>query len=642
MLVNAGFWSSLTCHKRSPMMKDMKSVTSLAEAENFIFSTLGSSIRLATPLGLGKPNQLLNSIYERVARTPEVSLKIFTALSLDFAKPQSDMEERFLGPFYKRHFGEDYPHLRYLADLHSNKVPKNIQIHEFYFQAGTLLKCELAQQAYISLNYTHVAKAIVDHDINVIIQMVALSPDGRKISLSCNPDLTLDVVDLYKKSQKPLLIVGVVHPDLPYLGGDAEVDSDFFDLLVHSREVTHKLFAVPRVSVDEAEHMIGFYASQLVVDSGTLQIGIGSLSDALVNSMILRQKNNSLYQRIFTEIWKGCPLAPEGVLQSGVLKEGLYGTSEMLMDGFMHLRKAGVLKREIFDHEESAKRYLHGAFYLGSSGFYEWLRSLSKEDYEGLSMTRVSKVNDLYDPHELALRKQRKNARFFNTCMSVTLLGAAASDTTETGLVVSGVGGQYNFVAMAQELEEARSILMLRSTRLKNKKMLSNIVDVHGNATIPRHLRDVVITEYGIAFLRGASDEQVIQRLIEIADSEFQEELVDIAQKHGKLSRSYKIPNYAKHNSLKKVKEFIGSYKNEKAFALFPFGSDFTEDEIRVGRALTKLKDQNAGALVRFLLKGFSVSPQKYQAELKRMNLHHVRSVKEHLYRKLLLGALKE
>lgn len=620
----------------------MKLVTSLAEAENFIFSTLGSSIHLATPLGLGKPNQLLNSIYERAVKDPKISLKIFTALSLDFAKPQSDMEERFLGPFYQRQFGDNYPHLRYLEDLHRNKVPKNIQIHEFYFQAGSLLKSELAQQSYISLNYTHVAKAIVDHDINVIVQMVALSPDGKRISLSCNPDLTLDVVDLYKKSQKRLLMVGVVHPDLPYLGGDAEVDPSFFDILVQSIEITHKLFAVPRVSVDEAEHMIGFYASQLVADGGTLQIGIGSLSDALVNSMILRQKNNSLYQRIFADIWRGRPAPSQGILQSGIFSEGLYGTSEMLMDGFMHLRKAGVLKREIFDHEESAKKYLHGAFYLGSVGFYEWLRSLSKGDYAGLSMTRVSKVNDLYDPHELALRKQRKNARFFNTCMSMTLLGAAASDTTETGLVVSGVGGQYNFVAMAQELDGAQSVLMLRSTRLKRKKMLSNIVEVHGNATIPRHLRDIVITEYGIAFLRGASDEQVIQRLIEIADSEFQEELADVAKKHGKLSRSYKIPDYAKQNSLKKVKDFIGTYKNEKAFALFPFGSDFTDEEIRIGKALTKLKDRSAGDITKFLLKGFSVSPEEYQAELERMKLRQPKSAKERLYQKLLLGALKE
>ncbi|WP_413944734.1 acetyl-CoA hydrolase/transferase C-terminal domain-containing protein [Bdellovibrio sp. HCB-162] len=619
------------------MMKDMEFAKSLAEAENFIFSRLGSSIRLATPLGLGKPNQLVNSIYERAKKDSRISLKIFTALSLDFEKPKNELEKRFLGPFYSRHFGDDYPHLTYLQDLHKAQVPSNIHLHEFYFQAGALLKNENAQQSYISLNYTHVARAVLDHDINVIVQMVALSKDRSKISLSCNPDLTLDVVELYKKSQKPLLMIGVIHPDLPYLGGDAEVDASFFDFIVESEEVRHSLFAVPRVSVDEAEHLIGFYASQLIADSGTLQIGIGSLSDALVNAMIMRQKDNALYRKISEHLWKGRPDVHQKI-HLNILQEGLYGTSEMLMDGFMHLRKAGILKREIFDHNESAKRYLHGAFFLGSKDFYHWLGSLSGADYEGLSMTKVSKVNDLYDPHELAIRKQRKNARFFNTCMAVTYLGAAASDTLENGQVVSGVGGQYNFVAMAHELEDAQSVLMLRSTNLKNNHKASNVVEARGHATIPRHLRDVVITEYGIAFLKGESDDTVIRRLIEIADSEFQEELVETAQRNGKLSKEYKIPSYAKDNSLKKVKEFVQAYKDE--FKLFPFGSDFTSEEINLGKSLNQLKKAHAEKLLGFFVKGLGVSKNKYRAELERMELYKTRTAKDFFYQRLILGAL--
>lgn len=613
---------------------------SIAETENFIFSKLGSSIRLATPLGLGKPNHLLNAVYDRAKKDSRISLKIFTALSLDFAKPQNEMEDRFLSPFYQRHFGKDYPHLHYVEDLKNKKVPANIMIHEFYFQAGDFLKCEQAQESYISLNYTHVSKSILDHDINVIVQLVALSRDSGKVSLSCNPDLTLDVVDLYKKHQKPLLMIGVVHPDLPYLGGDAEVDPSFFDALLQSDESLQELFALPKGSVDEVDHLVGFYASQLIVDDGTLQIGIGSLSDALVHSVILRQTDNVLYKKIFHEVWKGRPLPGEDVLAHHTFNKGLYGTSEMFMDGFMYLRQAGILRREIFDHDESARRYMHGAFFLGSKDFYQWLRSLSGEDYEGLSMTRVSKVNDLYDAHELALRRQRKNARFFNTSMNVTLLGEAASDTTESGRVVSGVGGQYNFVAMAHELEDAHSVILLRSTRTTNKKRLSNIIESHGHATIPRHLRDVVVTEYGVAFLRGLSDESVIKHLIEISDSDFQEELVEIAQKNKKLSRSYKIPDYAKKNTFKHVQDLVGQFKNKNVFGQFPFGSDFTEEEIRLGKALLALKNAAPLELGRLALVGLSVLPEKYPSELERMGLLHPSSFREQIYQKVLLGAL--
>ena len=87
--------------------------------------------------------------------------------------------------------------------------------------------------------------------------------------------------------------------------------------------------------------------------------------------------------------------------------------------------------------------------------------------------------------------------------MMLTTLGAAISDGLADGRVVSGVGGQYNFVAMAHALPGARSMLCVRSTRRKDGRLSSNIVTSYGHCTIPRHLRDIAITEYGIADLRG-------------------------------------------------------------------------------------------------------------------------------------------
>ena len=75
----------------------------------------------------------------------------------------------------------------------------------------------------------------------------------------------------------------------------------------------------------------------------------------------------------------------------------------------------------------------------------------------------------------------------------------------EDGRVVSGVGGQYNFVAQGHALHDARSILILRSWRESGGEVSSNIVWEYGHCTIPRHLRDIVITEYGIADLRGVA-----------------------------------------------------------------------------------------------------------------------------------------
>lgn len=618
----------------------MELLKDLQAAEDFIFSYLGKDLRIATPLGLGKPNQLLNRLYDRAKNDSSVSLTLFTALSLDIPDPQSDLERRFVEPFYHRHFGENYPRLEYLRDLHKNKIPGNIAIHEFYFQAGSMLHNFLAQRNYISLNYTHVAQNIFDRGINSVIQLVAISQDGHRYSLSSNPDLTLDIHDLYKKNQKPLLIIGVVHPDLPFLGGDAEVDPGFFDAMLATKEINHKLFALPKASVSPVDYVIGLHASRLIRDNGTLQIGIGSLSDAIVYSTLLRHQSNSTYKKLLQEIEPDRSSVKDMDLHEDPFTQGLYGTSEMLMDGFMHLRKAGILKRTIFDRDEKVRRYLHGAFFLGSREFYQWLESLDSEDFSGLSMTRVSKVNDLYDEHELALRRQRKNARFFNTCMQVSLLGAAAFETLENGTVVSGVGGQYNFVSMSHELPDSQSVLMLKSTRRVHGNRVSNVVWSPGHLTIPRHLRDVVITEYGIAMLKGQSDETCIQRLLMITDSEFQGDLLAIAKKHGKISSHWQIPATAKKNNPNRIHRFIGDTKKMNLFPKFPFGSDFSNEEESLHAALQNLKEKRPFEVFKTLIKGCVVSAEGRHPELQRMKLQSPRSLQEFVFQRVLLGAL--
>ncbi|WP_413560249.1 acetyl-CoA hydrolase/transferase C-terminal domain-containing protein [Bdellovibrio sp. HCB209] len=619
----------------------MKRFANIQQAEDFILSKSGKNLRFAIPLGLGKPNQLVNALYRRAKSEKELKLTLFTALSLDIPEAKTELESRFTKPFFARHFGEDYPRLEYLKDLRNNEVPENIKLHEFYFQAGTALNNLHAQSNYISLNYTHVAQSILEMELDGVIQLIAKSHDGR-YSLSCNPDLTLDVYDLYKKHNRPFLVIGVVHPDLPFLGGDAEVKADFFDGIVESLEISHKLFAPPKNAIDDTDHMIGLHASRLIKDDGTLQIGIGSLSDALTASTIMRHQKNSEYQRLITELDRHFTAPPPQRVHSDPFAKGLYGTSEMIMDGFMHLRKAGVLKRYINDHDEKAPRYLHGAFFLGSKSFYEWLKDLPEEDYAGLSMTRVSKVNDLYDEHEMALRRQRKNARFFNSCMQMSLLGGAASETLDNGNVVSGVGGQYNFVAMSHELPDSYSILMMKSTREKKGQRLSNILWSPPQLTISRHLRDVVITEYGIAFLRGQSDAECIKRLLMITDAEFQDELLETARKNHKIDPHWKIPEIARQNTPDKIREFAQKARHGGQFALFPFGSDFNKVEIGLQQALLNLKEKNTKALLRTLWRGVGTRRKDFQEELERMNLFSPGSFKEKLYQRVLLGSFKE
>src|SRR5690348_15212677 len=117
----------------------MKVFGAIQDAADWLLEQAGPRLVMATPLGLGKPNQLINAIYGKVKSDSSRELRIFTALSLEVPSAGSDLERRFLEPFARRQWGEDYPGLQYVKDLESGRPPPNVHIHEFYLQAGKSL-----------------------------------------------------------------------------------------------------------------------------------------------------------------------------------------------------------------------------------------------------------------------------------------------------------------------------------------------------------------------------------------------------------------------------------------------------------------------------------------------------------------------
>ena len=115
-------------------------------------------------------------------------------------------------------------------------------------------------------------------------------------------------------------------------------------------------------------------------------------------------------------------------------------------------------------------RILHGGFFLGPRDFYQKLLQLDAAGQEQICMTGVRRTNQLLLDYQLYCA-QRLKARFINTGMIVSLNGTVASDALEDGTVISGVGGQYNFVAMAHDLPGAHSVLCIRSTRGSGKSL---------------------------------------------------------------------------------------------------------------------------------------------------------------------------
>jgi acyl-CoA hydrolase len=287
---------------------------------------------------------------------------------------------------------------------------------------------------------------------------------------------------------------------------------------------------------------------------------------------------------------------------------------------------------------------MHGGFFLGPRGFYAALRDLPESECRQFSMGGVWFVNQLAGVDQELKIAQRHGGRFINSTMMVTALGAAVSDGLADGRVVSGVGGQYDFVAMAHALPDARSILAVRSTREKGGVCSSNIVWNYGHSTIPRHLRDIVITEYGVADLRGRSDQEVIAAMLNITDSRFQEGLKREAQRAGKLAPDYRIPEIHRNNSRQALEERFVLPRARGLFSDFPFGTDLTHEEIVLAKALAGLKDRSATGLskMRAVLRA-SLSrgtPATLRPYLERMDLVAPKTREEWLWQRLLVREL--
>jgi acyl-CoA hydrolase len=601
-----------------------------------IIARVGKTIELALPLGLGKANHVANALFKRAAADPSINLRIFTALTLERPRPKGDVERRFVEPLSERLFA-GYPELAYAIALHAGTLPPNIKVDEFFFAAGTRLGIAAAQQSYICANYTHALRYVLDRSVNVVAQLVAKRVRGgeTRVSLSCNPDLTLDLLACRARKDCDFLFVGQVNSELPFMPGDGDIAAGEFDLMLEGPATDFPLFALPREPVDLAEYAAGLHVARTVADGGTLQLGIGSLGDAVTQALILRHRRNAEFRSLVARL-DPADMAPAGLRESAPFATGLYGVSEMFVEGFLDLLRAGVLKREVDG------TLLHAAFFLGSRAFYRALREMPEADLAKLRMGPVSFVNELYGD-EAAKRRARVKARFINNAMMATLLGAAISDGLENGQVVSGVGGQYNFVAQAFALGDARSIIMLRATRTVKGRTTSNVLWNYGHTTIPRHLRDLVVTEYGIADLRGKTDRDVIAAMVAIADSRFQDELLRRAKDAGKIEQGFELPAACRDNTPDRVARALGPAREQGLLPPFPFGSDFTATEERLIPALELLRAASPLHLARLLARGsFSSAPSGGVRDcLARMSLAHPSGALEHIEAALLRAVLE-
>lgn len=277
-------------------------------------------------------------------------------------------------------------------------------------------------------------------------------------------------------------IILEINPNLPVVEGDTEIHISQVSRIV---EVNTPIPEMPILEVSEVERAIGENIASLINDGDTIQLGIG-----------------------------GIPTAVAYALSD---KKDLGIHTEMIHNGILYLIEKGVVN--------NSKKTLHkgktvGGFAFGSRELYDFL-----DRNPSILMLRGDYVND---PYVIA---QNDNMVSINTALQVDLTGQVASETIGT-MQYSGSGGQSDTAYGAIHAKNGRSIIALKSTTKKGTISTINACLALGSAvTLSRNVVDYIVTEYGIAPMRGCSIKERAESLINIAHPKFREQLREEAKK---------------------------------------------------------------------------------------------------------------
>lgn len=277
-------------------------------------------------------------------------------------------------------------------------------------------------------------------------------------------------------AQMASLVIAQVNKNMPRTFGDSFIHVSDINFIV---EHTEDLLELPLPKIGDIEKAIGENCAKLVSDGDTLQLGIGAIPDAVL--MFLKDKKDL----------------------------GIH--SEMISDGVIDLVETGVItnKRKNFNPGKAVVTFL-----MGSKRLYSFA-----DNNPMIAMYPVDYVNNPL------IAMQNDNLISINSCVQVDLTGQVASESIGHKQI-SGVGGQVDFVRGASMSRGGKSIIAIASTTSGGKvSKIVNTLDMGAIVTTSRTDVDYIVTEYGIAKLKGKSLRERAKALINIAHPDFREEL---------------------------------------------------------------------------------------------------------------------
>jgi len=344
-------------------------------------------------------------------------------------------------------------------------------LNSWFYSDGPRAAHELETVSYVPMQlHQFTMKRLAYRKPNIFIGSVSPMDKHGFFSLSLCTVMEKDFIE------NADLVIMEVNPRLPRTHGDTQVHISEIDYLV---ETDHEIPIITMPPLREKDHLIGQYAADLVEDGSTIQIGFGSIPGAIAHSLSY--------------------------------KKDLGVHSEMLTDSILDLYEAGAITNR---RKTLWKDKFVADVALGTQRLYDWL-----DDNMAVEFQRGTVVND---PAIIARNYKMVSV---NSALQMDLTGQCCAESIGSKLF-SGTGGHKEFINGALGSPGGKSILAFYSTAKKDT--VSKIVPWFEPGTVVTTSRvdvDYVVTEYGVACLRGRSIRERVQELINIAHPNFRDYL---------------------------------------------------------------------------------------------------------------------
>ncbi|CAN5384589.1 acetyl-CoA hydrolase/transferase C-terminal domain-containing protein [soil metagenome] len=288
-------------------------------------------------------------------------------------------------------------------------------------------------------------------------------------SLGTSVDIALAAIKSAKK------IIALVNPRMPRTWGDGIVDSRKFDAMVWAEQ---ELTEVVQGERTEIAGRIGANCAELIENGATLQTGIGSIPDAVLDCLTNHKEL------------------------------GIH--TEMFSDGIIPLLEKGVITNQ---HKKKHRGKSVASFMLGSRRLYDFVN-----DNPSIAMLGIDYVNDTH------VIRQNQKVTAINSAIEVDITGQVCSDSIGT-YHYSGVGGQMDFMRGAALSQGGKPIIALPSSTTKGISRIVPFLKQGAGVVTTRAHAHYIVTEYGVAYLYGKNMRQRAKALIDIAHPNHREEL---------------------------------------------------------------------------------------------------------------------